>query len=141
MRGHLNDLINSFVSLTPSVHSRINFSLESINTETLRVLRVIVNMSWSFSLRSPSLTPPPLSTSPSTTDATSLWDNEGDRNDPIDIGSVWEPQIDFKETPFTIAKRNGGNQAGASSRLGFKLENLQQQKKKVSRPYSIMSSE
>ncbi|GAA5948430.1 hypothetical protein JCM3765_001417 [Sporobolomyces pararoseus] len=72
-------------------------------------------MSWSFSLRSPSPTPPPQVTSPSTiedpNESSSLWGDEGDRNDPIDIGSVWEPQINFKETPFTIAKRNGAKQA------------------------------
>lgn len=72
-------------------------------------------MSWSFSLRSPSITPPPQVTSPSTiedsNDTTSLWGTDGDKYDPVDIGSVWEPQINFKETPFTIAKRNGAKQA------------------------------
>ena len=67
-------------------------------------------MSWSHSLRSPSPSPPPpLPTLQLDQEESrgSLWDNEGDRNDPIDIANVWEPTVKFKETPFTIAKRNG----------------------------------
>lgn len=63
-------------------------------------------MSWSRSLRSRSPTPPTLSPPPNALRAASLWANDGDRHDPIDIGTVWEPQINFTETPFTIAKRN-----------------------------------
>jgi len=67
-------------------------------------------MSWSHSLRSPSPSPPPHLPTLQVDQVVfsgSLWDNEGDRNDPIDIANVWEPPVKFKETPFTIAKRNG----------------------------------
>lgn len=79
----------------------------------IRTVKRIVKMSWSHSLRSPSLSPPPQDAALPPVQlehdnaGTSLWDNEGDRNDPIDIANVWEPGIKFKETPFTIAKRNG----------------------------------
>jgi hypothetical protein len=75
-------------------------------------------MSWSRSLRSPSSTPPPPpapAPAPADVDIGSLWDNEGDRNDPIDIGSVWEPKVKFTETPFTIARRNAAKQPAATA--------------------------
>ncbi|GAA6063065.1 hypothetical protein JCM10212_003010 [Sporobolomyces blumeae] len=90
-------------------------------------------MLWTRSLRSPSpcvsprrvappLSPRSLSDDDDDPSHNDLW---GTSNAPIDIGSVEEPEIDFIETPFTIARRNGSNGHRARVTVGrTKIERL-----------------